>query len=162
MPRRPPPPGSPAPSPARRRRRAFTIVEVMMAASVMALVISTSITTMQRAFLALDSARNITMAGQVLQTEFERLRLRSWTGTTGNPGINDLTDGAVDLSLDTDLPAAVRARFSLARTVRLVHTDMKQITLTVSWRSYDGRTLSRRSSTYYGREGLYDYYTNSY
>ena len=48
-------------------RGGFTIVEVMAAAVVMALAITTSITTLQRGFLALDSARNLTMAGQILQ-----------------------------------------------------------------------------------------------
>lgn len=39
----------------------------MVASTVMALAITTAITTMQQAFLALDSARNITLAGQILQ-----------------------------------------------------------------------------------------------
>ena len=54
--------------------RGFTIVEVMMAAIVMAFAITTSITTMQRAFLAIDAARGVTYAGQIMQSELEKMR----------------------------------------------------------------------------------------
>lgn len=50
----------------------------MFAAGVMALTITTSITTMQSALLALDSARNITIAGQIIQGELERMRRKNW------------------------------------------------------------------------------------
>ena len=53
------------------------IAEVMMAAAVMALVITTSITTMQRTFLAIDVARGTSYAAQIMQSEFEKMRLQS-------------------------------------------------------------------------------------
>jgi len=59
--------------------RAFTIVEVMIAAIVLALGITTSITTLQGGFQAVDVARNYTYASQVMQSEVERLRLKNWT-----------------------------------------------------------------------------------
>jgi hypothetical protein len=38
---------------------------------------------------------------------------------------------------------------------------MRRIKLTVTWRNYDGRYLSRSYTAYYGQNGLYDYYFNS-
>ena len=38
---------------------------------------------------------------------------------------------------------------------------MKKVTLTVTWRSYDGRNITRSYSSYYGQNGLYDYFYNS-
>jgi hypothetical protein len=51
------------------------------------------------------------------------------------------------------------SRFSLARTVTTVanRTDqMVQVTLTVRWRGYDGRTLSRSFTGNFTRGGLND------
>jgi Tfp pilus assembly protein PilV len=140
------------------RRRGFTIAEVMIAAGVMALAITTSITTMQRAFLALDSARNITLAGQIMQSEFEKIRLKDWTTVSTYPAAE--TTLTIDPAFTSD--PAIGNRFTLTRTVTEVHTDMKEITLTISWRGYDARPLSRYYKTYYGKNGLYDFFYNSY
>ena len=60
---------------------------------------------------------------------------------------------------------AVSTRFTLSRAVTEIDTTagsgMRQVTFTVTWNSYDGRPLSRSYTTYYGQEGLYDYYYNS-
>ena len=141
-----------------RCRRGFTIAEVMIAAGVMALAITTAITTMQRAFLALDSARNITLAGQIMQSELEKMRLKDWATIAGYPSAE------TTLTIDTVFTsnAAIGNRFTLTRTVADAHTDMKEITLTVTWRGYDARSNSRSYKTYYGRNGLYDFFYNSY
>jgi Tfp pilus assembly protein PilV len=143
---------------ARAFRRAFTIAEVMMAAGVMALAIATAITTMQRAFLALDSARNTTIAAQIMQSEFERMRLQSWSTIDGYAA------GPETLAIDPGFTAnaAIGSRFTLTRSAALVHADMKRITLTLAWRGYDGREITRSFQTYYGRNGLYDYFYNSF
>lgn len=141
-------------------RRGFTIVEVMVAAGVMALAITTCITTMQRAFLALDSARNITLAGQIMQSEFEKMRLKDWSVIDAYP----LSPTTTTLAIDSAFTAnpAIGNRFTLRRSVSVVHTDMKEITLSIAWRGYDGREASRSYKTYYGRNGLYDFFYNSY
>ena len=129
-----------------------------MAAGVMALAITTAITTMQRAFLALDSARNITLAGQIMQSEFEKMRLKNWAT------INGYEAGPTTLTLDSVFTSnsAVGNRFTLKRSVAEVHTDMKEITLTIAWNGYDGHAFSRSYKTYYGKNGLYDFFYNSY
>jgi Tfp pilus assembly protein PilV len=145
----------------RRRRRSaglgFTIVEVMMAATVMALAITTSITTMQRAFVSLDSARNLTIAGQVMQGEIEKMRLKDWATVDAYPA------GPTNLTVDGVFTgnSAIGNRFTMTRTVTTPQTDMKEITLTVSWRSYDGRVISRSYTTCYCRYGMYDYFFNN-
>lgn len=59
--------------------RGFTLVEAMVAAIVLVLVIVPAITTLQRGFQSLDSARNPTTASQLMQSEMERLRLKNWS-----------------------------------------------------------------------------------
>lgn len=140
--------------------RGFTIAEVVMAAAVMALAITTSITTMQRAFLVLDTARNLSTAGQIMQSEFEKMRLKSWIENTGPGG--RLVSGPVTIDSAYTANPSIGNRFTLSRTVNDVHTDlMKQVTLTITWRGYDGRSISRSYYTYYGKNGLYDYFYNT-
>ncbi len=142
----------------RGRQRGFTIVEVMVAAGVMALAITSAITTMQSAFLALDSARNITLAGQIMQGELEKMRLKDWATIAAYP--SSATTVTIDPAFTSN--AAIGNRFTLERTVADVNSDMKQVTLTITWRGYDARPYSRFYTTYYGRNGLYDFFYNSY
>ena len=131
----------------------------MMAAIVMAFAITSSITTMQRGFLSLDTARNITIAGQIMQSEFEKMRLLPWATVD----TYDATGSEIAVAVDTSFTsnAFIGSRFAMTRRVDVIRAGMKQVTLTVTWRSYDGRTITRSYSSYYGQNGLYDYFYNS-
>jgi Tfp pilus assembly protein PilV len=144
-------------APGRTLKSGFTIVEVMMAAAVMVLAITTSITTMQRALLSLDTARNLTIGGQIMQSEMEKMRLKDWTTISAYPA------GPTTLTIDTVFTSnpIIGSRFRLSRAVTTPETDMREIRLTITWRSIDGRTISRSYTTHYSRFGLYDYYYNN-
>ena len=75
----------PAPSSRLRRTRGVTIIEVAMASLVMALVLSTAVTTLQRAFISLQNARDLNIASQMLQSEMEKMRLADWTTVNAFP-----------------------------------------------------------------------------
>ncbi len=138
--------------------RAFTLMEVAVTTFVLALAITTAITTMQRAFSNLDTARNISTASALLQTEVEKERLLSW---------DKISDARYQPTLDAAYlrNPDIAGRFSLSRTVVEVpghSAQMVQVTLTARWRSYDGRSLSRSFTTYFTQGGLYDFlYTQS-
>lgn len=142
------------------RLAAFTILEVMLAAIVMAFAITTSITTMQRAFLALDTARNVTQANQIMQSEIERMRLQDWSV------VNAYSSTATSVTIDSSYTnnVFIGSRYRLSRTATDVAghalSGMKQVVFTISWSSYDGRALSRSLTVYYGEKGLYDYFYN--
>ncbi len=145
-----------------RARRGFTIAEVMVASIVMAFAITTSITTMQRAFLALDTSRNLTFAGQIMVSEMERTRMLSWTEIAAF----DLSPTVTALTLDSTFTgsAQIGTRFSMTRTVTVPdasNTNIRQITLTITWRGYDGRQHSRSYTTHYARYGIHDYLYNT-
>jgi type II secretory pathway pseudopilin PulG len=137
----------------------FTILEVAFAGAVLALAITTSLTAMQRAFGALDTARKITLAGQIMQSQLERMRLENWATIASYTGTTDIT-GTIESNFASS--AAITRTFTLSRTVSEVHTGMKQIVLTTTWTTHDGRALSRSYTTYYGKHGLYDYFYNSF
>jgi len=109
---------------------------------------------MQRGFMSLDSARNISLASQIMQSEIERMRLKDWSV------VSVYTADATTLDIDPSF-ASVSSRFALVRRTSTPQTDVRQIDLTVTWRGADGRSNSRTYTTYYGRYGLWDYYYNS-
>ncbi len=129
----------------------FTLFEVMISAIVLILGITTAITTLQRGFQALDTARNTTYASQVMQSELERLRLKSWSQMQT---LQDSNDSAVTA---TSVAGSVGS-FQCVRTIRDLKTDMKEITLVSTWRGYDGRPHTLSYITRYGKSGLYDYF----
>jgi len=134
--------------------RGFTIVEVAVTAFILALVIVTAITTLQRAFSNLDTARNISLASTILQTQLENERLFTWA---------KLTDASYQPVLGAAFlrNPAVAGRFSISRAFSMVpnrSSQVAQVTITVRWRNYDGRSLARSYTTYFTKGGLNDYY----
>ena len=143
-----------------------------MATFVMLFGISSSIIVLQSGFRAIDTARNTTLAAQVMQSEMERIRLLPWDTLSrdalGNlkPSVSSLPPVIDDLSLATIFPSGTTtdqldARFTITRTVADVpnrNGEMKKITITITWRGIDGTTYTRSSSTEYAKNGLYDYY----
>lgn len=142
----------------------FTIVEVALAAFVMALGISSSIIALQWGFRFLDVARGTTLASQIMQSEIERLRLWPWEKTSPSSVI----DSIVELPASEEVPlagmfsasAALEERFTVTRTVTTDATraDVRFITVAVTWTTSDGQSHTRSSTTMYARNGLYDYY----
>ena len=139
-----------------RRTRAFTIVEVVMAVFILALALTTSLAALQRAFLQLDTARNLEIAANMLQCEMEKERLFTWA---------QASNGSYAPVIDTSFSRnpAIGGRFTLSRSVTTLSghsSQVLQITLTVTWRGYDGRSLSRNYTSYYTQGGLYAYLYN--
>jgi prepilin-type N-terminal cleavage/methylation domain-containing protein len=134
-----------------RTARGFTLVEVAMAVIVLALALTTAITAMQRAFLQFDTARNLGVAANILQCEMERQRLLTWAEVS-NAGYVPVIDPSFARN------PAIGGRFTLSRAVAVRSPQSVQVTLTVSWRGYDGRNLSRSYTTYYTQGGLHEYF----
>ena len=123
----------------------------MAASVVLILAITTSITTLQRGFQALDTARQTTLASQVMQSELERLRLKNWAQLQA---LQESTDTVVSLGGR----AGAGANFQCRRQIRDLKSDMKEVALVATWNGYDGRPHELRLVTRYARSGLYDYF----
>ncbi len=151
------PDSEPVPPPARPRRRAgYTLVEVMVASVVVLLGIVTAITAIQRGFQSLDYARNLSVASQLMQSEMEEIRLKNWSQLQALQAAGDAT-----LKADSAAGAAA-GRYTCTRSVRLLKEDMLEITLTTTWRGYDGRLQTARLITRYGKNGLSDYISTAH
>ncbi|MBX3736786.1 MAG: hypothetical protein KF715_08865 [Candidatus Didemnitutus sp.] len=137
----------------RRAVRAFTLAEVMIASLVLVFGIVTAISAMQSGVRAMDRTRKLALATQVLQTEMEQLRLKSWTQLDALTGTSAFTP---------DSAAAGAGAFTCTRRITAPKTDMKEITLTAEWRGSDGRPQAAKLITRYGRNGLNDYISTTH
>ena len=100
--------------------------------------------------------RNLETAADILQTELEHERILPWARVS-DPSYQPVIDSGF-----TRHPT-IAGRFSLSRTIVTLPNrggQMVQITLTVLWRGYDGRQLTRTHTTYFTQGGLYDYFAN--
>jgi Tfp pilus assembly protein PilV len=146
------------------RQAGFTLIEVCLATFVMIFGIATSLIVMQTGFKALDVARDSTLASQIMQSEIERIRLLPWnnTSTTAVDSICELpASETVALSTMFTANATLAAKFTVTRSVTADGSrpdDVRYITISVDWKSYDGRSHVRSFSTMYVKNGLYDYY----
>ncbi len=144
-------------------RRAFTILEVLLATFVMALGVGTSLTALQFGLRSVDTARNMTLAAQIMQSELEILRLQNWAQISALPATATV-DPTTTISsgsgtgLDT-LLNTIANRFTCTRTVAAIsgRADIKAITLTVAWTGIDDRPHALTYQTRYAKNGLSDY-----
>ena len=131
----------------------------------MALAISTSLVVMGRGFSNLDSARCISYASQIMQSEFEKMRLTQWGNGTaagnGTTGVTAYSTLLTTVPIDTTFVTAgdVGSRMILKRIAEDVHPGVIKLTLTITWTTHDRHTLSRSYVTYYAKNGLYDYFS---
>jgi Na+-transporting NADH:ubiquinone oxidoreductase subunit NqrC len=139
-------------------------MEVMLASVVMLFGIATSLTTLQFGMRAVDTARNMTLASQIMQSEMEILRLQNWTqivALDGRAVVDPSTTISVEdgSALDTMLDR-IANRFTCVRTVEAIsgRANIRLITLRVSWVGVDGRTHQLSFQTRYAKNGLSDYF----
>ena len=162
-----------------RSKRGFTIMEVLLATFVMVMALSTSLIVLQKGLRSVDTARNTTIANQILQSLTEDLRTRPWShiiDTTRTSNITNESLSAFDLDqvnrplYNSFIPAqsaataaAVLSRYTFSRSVVDVagtSSTMKAITLTARWTGIDGRSHMIQTTSYYAQFGLYAYYSS--
>lgn len=145
-------------------RRGFTIVEVGVAAGVLILCLVSSLGVLQRGFVSIDNARYTTLAGQILQSQVEKLRLLTWaqlTDATNGPPANGSFTPDISSSTSGQL-ANFTCTQVIAPSAAPFDTTMRDITLTATWRGSDGRSRSLKYFTRYGQNGISDFFYTSH
>ena len=139
----------------RRRSGGFSIIEVAMATFVMAFGIASTIIAMQSGFKQMDLSRGTTLAAQIIQSEMERLRMMSWTSIAALPA-TETFDGSTYFSANPN----IAGKYTITRTVTdsAATSEIKDINVSVQWKTYDGRWHTRDFTAIYAKNGLYDYY----
>ncbi len=125
----------------------------MAASCVLMLGLGGTVLTVKTSLETISHSRHLGVASQVMQSEIERLRLRSWTQLQA---IQDSGDTAVALN---ELPAG--STLSCTRRIVDLRDGLKEITIETRWGG-DRRSHSARLVTRYARSGLNDYFYTSH
>jgi Tfp pilus assembly protein PilV len=169
-------------SPKSSSAQGFTIMEVALAATVLALTLVGMIGVIESGTQMLDLSRKQTIANQILHSEMDQLRLQSWQtiagyNTAGFPVVGSGYAPTTSLTSSNDASFAqvilnypqAATVFSLVRTVASVqpaqsnpcpsgsyptNPQLIQVTFTIQWKGVTGRSYSRTSSTLVGQNGL--------
>jgi len=139
-----------------RIRSGFTLVEVALAATILLVGFAGMAAALVIGSEMLDTARKQTIAAQIMQTEINYLRLKDWTTIQNLPPSSgpDYLSNYPDFT-QTSLASSAGTRFTFTRQVNLdPHTNLRWITMTVSWTSIIGKPHSRSSNIYLGKYGL--------
>lgn len=137
-----------------RPRQAFTLVEVMVAMTVLILVFVSSVSAITIGFRVMEDARMNTIASQILQSEMENVRLKNWTLISALPASEPFT-------VQSSINSTTFNQFTCTRTITDVNSDLKQVVVSLTWKSMDGRMHDRRYMTMVGKNGLNDYFYRS-
>lgn len=137
-----------------RSKAGLTIAEVMVASCVLVFALCSSFLVLQRGYQAIDTARNSTIAAQIMQSEIERIRLLDWSSVQSLSGTNTLSVATVFSN-----NSKVTNRFTNFQRVVTVDTvrNVADIQLTVEWTGFDGASHSRIFNARYCKNGLYDF-----
>jgi|GEM_PF-2805285 len=140
----------------------MTMVEVLIAATLLSFVIMSSLTALSRAYGFTRHARMTTLAGQIVQSVMEDLRLRNFTELKAYAAQAQPVDFASMLSSER-FASSFTSDFSLSGNFATLPRpsgapyDRITVALTVSW-TENGSTFRRKLITYFGEKGLSDYY----
>lgn len=158
----------------RFRQRGFTIVEVAIAATILVLAISSSLIVLQQGLRAIDNARYTTLAGQILQSQMEKLRMLNWTqftyvntSTTPSSGgplnyttfTTDVSSSTAQINRFTFLQEITPTAGNFNPTpITTLNVQMYDIKLTANWTGMDGRPHTLSYKTRYLKNGISSFF----
>jgi len=149
-----------------------------MAATVLALTLVGMIQVIDSGSEMLDLSRKQTIAGQILHSEIDQLRLQNWAALTAYPAAPTQLTTAPGPTYDPVLAGFAQQLggtfpYVLTRSVSCIEPPgnpgppyglpplLLQVTFTVSWIGVTGHAYSRTSTTYVGQNGLSAAYQRS-
>lgn len=140
----------------------MTMMEVLIAATLLAFVIMSSLTALSQAYGFTRHARMITLAGQIAQSVMEDLRLKNFSQIQTYAGQSQPVTFTANVSSE-----GFSSNFTQGFTVSGQFTTIVassaptlgkiSVQLTVNW-SEGASTFRRSLITYFGEKGLSDYY----
>ncbi len=133
-------------------------MEVGLAATVLALTLVGMIQVIESGSQMLDVSRKQILAGQIIHSEIDQLRLQSWnTISTALPSSpTSLTSASSPIYLDPSIGGNFTCQY-WANPVNDAGGNaitVMQVTFTVTWTGIAGQTYTRTGTTYIGQNGL--------
>jgi Tfp pilus assembly protein PilV len=150
----------------------FTLVEFVLASLVILIGISGSFVVINRGVHLMDAARRTTLAGQVLQSAMEDIRMNNWAQLTALQAdeSNGRTGNVVLDQRFSSYSAVARqtlTSFVCTQTISDLPgsgspATLKRILITLSFRGTDGREHRLSYTSFYWKQGISDYLYNAH
>ena len=139
----------------------MTISEVLIAATLLGFVIMTSLTALSQAYWLTRHARMVTLAGQIIQSVMEDLRLRNYSSLRAYAAETQPVSFTSTLASERFASAFTQGFTLQGDFTTLVASSPGtlgkiSVTLTVAW-TEQGTQFSRKLITYFCEQGLSDY-----
>ena len=151
----------PSRSTSRRRCAGTTIVEVMVASTLLVFVILGALASISRGMTLTNHARMITLSSQVMQSVIEDLRLKNYSQVADYAAQVQPKD--FTSSISTDLlnsnftsTMTLLATFTTTYASTSTHVGLIEVVVTVTW-AEGTKTYTRDSRTRFCEKGLSDY-----
>ena len=140
----------------------MTLSEVMIASVLLAFVIMTSLTALSQAYGFTRHARLVTLAGQIAQSVMEDLRLRNYSSLKAYAAQSQPVSFTSTLASERFSSNFTQGFASTGAFTTLVASSTGvpgkiSVTITVTW-SEQGSNYTRSLITYFGEQGLSDYF----
>ncbi|MFP4674405.1 MAG: prepilin-type N-terminal cleavage/methylation domain-containing protein [Opitutales bacterium] len=129
----------------------FTLVEVMFAMVLFALIIAGGLTAIRQGFSIVEGARHYTRVSQIAQSEMEAIRSLSWKAFSDLPATED-----IDVNARFD--DSVYQIYNAERKIIDESSDRKRVEVTVTFTNRSGRDRTMKYVTYFVKDGVNDYY----
>ncbi|MFI5336873.1 MAG: prepilin-type N-terminal cleavage/methylation domain-containing protein [Opitutales bacterium] len=154
---RPPPP----PAARHQSQRGMTVVEVLIAATLLTFVVAGSIATLVSGMQYARHARMTTLAGQVTQSVMEQLRLNNYATINGyaaraQPVSFNSVIGADNFTSGFTSGMSVSAQFTVQVASSTGTLGKTLVVVTATWPE-QGTTYTRKTVSLFTEKGLTDY-----
>jgi Tfp pilus assembly protein PilV len=144
-----------------RDERGATIMEVIIAATLLSFVVLGAIAAISRGMIATNHARMITLSSQVLQSSVEDLRLKNYAVIKAYAAQSqpvNFTSSITSELLSSNFTSTMQlsANFTTLHASTATQLGMIAVEVTISWQE-NGSTFTRSARTYFSEKGLSDY-----
>ena len=138
-------------------RMGTTLVEVMIAVFVLAIVFTGIFAMLNQGFRLMETAQDYNRVSQILQNQMEVFRSKNWTALEeySARGTFDTSEFFTEFGSHYSGIYTITTSKSSADEVEI---QQKEIVLTVGWTDTRGMTRTRRYRTFFTKDGLNDYY----
>lgn len=130
----------------------------MMAVFVLALLLGSAFSVVMRSFTIVEQSRDLARASQIMQSEMERLRTRTWDYISELPAREEYQP-------DSAFASTYNNRYTCYREVSTPSTarpNQRIVVLICTWTGRNEIINTRRYTAYFTEDGINDFYYRSF